>query len=262
LSTAKPQLGGEAPLPNPIYVGGSAVEKQKTLVQAQEHRAADLQTGKNTSTPMAGFEDGGKAFMLKLKSRATVHADGRPYWFPIEEVSTAGKSTLVAEPSLSPYVYEVVELANPAPFPLMAGRVHVFRGATFVGDVDGEYRAPGEPFEVSLGLDEEVALERQDLLKQKREAGLLSGTQTIAHAYRTILHNRSDNDVTVEIREQIPVSKSADIEVKIDDAQTASGYALDKLRGHLVWKVALSKGATEKKDIAFTIGLPKDWAVQ
>ncbi len=264
LSTARPNLGGEAPLPNPIWVNGHEEEKEKTLVQAQEHRAEDLKAGGKASgaARQVQLEDGGKSFVLKIPRRVTVHADGRPYWFPVDDVTTGARSALVVEPTLSLYAYQVASFSNPAPYPLMAGRVHVFRGATYVGDVDTEYRAPGEPMEISLGLDEEIAVERQDLLKQKREAGFFSGKQSIAHAYRTILHNRSTDDVTVEVREQIPVSKSEDITVKLDDDKTARGYSLDKLRGHLTWKVPLKRGASDKRDIAFTIALPRDWTLQ
>lgn len=264
LSTAKPRLGGEAPLPNPIYVYGQEETKQKTLVQAQEERAADLQTGSGggRAAASADLDDGGKAFVLKLPKKVTVKADGRPYWFPVDDTAATATSALVAVPALSPQVFQTVSLANPAAYPLIEGTVHVFRAGTFVGDEQLPYKAPGEAIELSLGLDEEIALERKDLLQQKREAGFLSGSQTLAQAWRTILHNRSDQDVVVEIREQIPVSKSADIKVDLKSDETTGAYALDKLRGHLKWQVAMKKGATEKRDVSFTIALPKEWAVQ
>ena len=264
LSTAKPRLGGEAPLPNPITVYGQPEDKQKTLVQAQEHRADDLKAGATSPTAAAGasLQDGGKAFVLTLPNKVTVRADGRPYWFPVDDVSAKAKSSLVAVPNLSPYVFQVVALNNPAAYPLMEGTVHVFRGNTFVGDEQLVYRAPGEPIELSLGIDEEVALERIDLQQQQREAGFLSGNQSIVHGYRTILHNRSGQYVVVEVREQVPVSKSADIKVTVDNAKTTTGYGFDPVRGHLKWNVGLQKSAKQERDIAFTIALPKEWAVR
>lgn len=264
LSTAKPRLGGEAPIPNPIYVYGAEEQKQKTLVQAQEERAQDLKTGGKSGSTAAGadLDDGGKAFVLKLPKKVTVKADGRPYWFPVDDVSSNATSALVALPALSRQVFQTVTLNNPAAYPLIEGTVHVFRGATFVGDEALPYRAPGEAIELSLGLDEEVALERKDLLSQKKEAGFFSGSQTIHQSWRTILNNRSDQDLVVEVREQVPVSKSEDIKVTLESDKTTGGYSLDKLRGHLKWQVTLKKGAIEKRDVAFTIALPKEWAVQ
>jgi uncharacterized protein (TIGR02231 family) len=262
LSTAKPQLGGEAPLPGVIYVNGQEETKQKTLVQAQENRAQDLGQGQKVSgVTQVELEDGGKAFVLKLKQRVTVRSDGRPYWFPVDDVTGPAVSSLVAVPARSPYVFQVAALTNRAPYPLLAGRVHVFRGATYVGNTDIEYRAPGEPLEVSLGIDEEIALERKDLKLEKREGNIVSD-QEVAHAYRTILRNRSDSDVSVEIREQVPVSKNADIQVTLDAKKTAPGHQLDKLRGHIRWTVALQRGQSAERDIAFTIKLPDSWKLQ
>jgi uncharacterized protein (TIGR02231 family) len=263
LSTAKPKLGGEAPLPNPLYVRGGPDDSQKTLVQAQEERAADLKAGRGNASTVksASLDDGGKAFVLKLPRRVTVRADGRPYWFPVDDLTTKAKSSLVAVPALSPYVYQVAAWSNPAAFPLIEGTVHVYRGRTFVGDATLDYRAPGEPIELSLGLDEEIMLERQDILHLHKEAGFFADDKTIARSWRTILHNRSDGDVTVELREQIPVSKNADIKVQIEQKVTTAGFGLDAVRGHLTWKVTLKKGAKEERDLAFAIALPKDWAV-
>ncbi len=264
LSTAKARLGGEAPLPYPIYVAGGPEEKQKTLVQAQEVRAESLKAGGKSGAGPQGAEldDGCKAFVLKLPEAVTVAADGRPYWFPIDDVSTPATSALVALPSLSPWVYQVARLKNPASFPLVEGTVHVFRGGSYVGDDRFEYRAPGEPIELSLGIDDEIELERQDLLQGTREAGFFSGSQSIVSAQRSIIRNRSNGDVTVELREQIPVSKNSDISVTVDAEKTSPGSTLDALRGHLTWKVTLKKGQTDKRDLAFTIALPKEWAVQ
>ena len=263
LSTAKPRLGGQAPLPNAIWLSASPETRGKTLVQQQEDRADDL--GKGAGGAAAGpraanLDDGGKAFVLKLPRRVTVRADGRPYWFPVDDVSGKATASLVAVPSLSGAVHRVVAFNNPAAYPLMAATVHVFRGATFVGDEPLDYRAPGEPVELSLGVDDDISLERTDLLGGLRGSSFFSGQQTIAHAMRTRLHNRSDEDVVVELREQIPVSKSSDIAVKLQDKTTA-GYALDAVRGHVVWKVALKKDARDQRDLAFTIALPKDWTV-
>jgi uncharacterized protein (TIGR02231 family) len=264
LSTAKPRLGGQAPLPAAIWLLAAPQTRGKTLVQQQEERAADLgrgEAGGDDGPRAASLEDGGKAFLLKLPHRVTVRADGRPYWFPVDSVSGKATASLVAVPSLSGSVHRVVAFNNPAAYPLLAATVHVFRGATFVGDEALDYRAPGEPVELSLGVDDDIGLQRTDLLGGQRGSTFLLGQQTIAHAMRTRLHNRSNEDVVVELREQIPVSKSQDITVTLNADKTSAGHTLDRVRGHVAWKVALKKDEKDERDLAFSIALPRDWTV-
>lgn len=264
LSTAKPRLGGEAPMPNAIWLDAAPETRGKTLVQQQEERASDLASGSTNAVAgprAASLDDGGKAFVLKLPRRVTVRADGRPYWFPVDDVGGSAVASLVAVPSLTGAVHRVVSFKNPAAYPLMAAVVHVFRGATFVGDERIEYRAPGEPVELSLGVDDDIALEHVDLLGGARGSTFLSGRQTIAHGLRTKLQNRSNEDVVVEVREQIAVSKSSEITVAVQNDKTTAGYTFDAVRGHVVWKVPLKRGAKDQRDLAFTIALPKDWKV-
>ena len=263
LSTASPRLGGDAPQPYPIWLDGHEVKKAKTLVQAQEKRERSLNDAKapsGASSSLVQIDDGGKAFVLKIKERVSVYADSRPYWFPIDTMKTQGKMSLVAVPKLSSHAYQVVQTQNPAPYPLLKGKTHIYRGGTYMGDVINDYRAPGERFELSLGLDDSVRVERIDLLDRKSK-GFLSSKKKIEQAYRVRLENRSGDNKTIEIREQIPVSKIEDVVVTMNK-KTSAGYELDKTRGLLTWRVPLKARAKDKRDLRFTIELPDSWSTQ
>ena len=163
LSTAKPRLGAEAPLPRPLYVRGQEEGKEKVLVDAHERRDK-LQgpaSGEGRGPAAAELQDRGRSFSLTLPRRATVKADGRPYWMPVDVTRGRATSKLVTLPKLRPWVYRVVQAKNPAAYPLLQGRAHVYRGGSFVGDARMKYVAPGEPMELSLGIDAEVKVERK-----------------------------------------------------------------------------------------------------
>jgi uncharacterized protein (TIGR02231 family) len=264
LSTAQPRLGSDAPVPAPLYVRGHEAGKEKVLVEATERRdkLAAGEAPDDAAPESAVLEDRGQSFTLTLPRRVDVHTDGRPYWMPVDVTEARATSKLVAVPKLRPHVFQVVALANPAAYPLLAGRVHVYRGGTWVGDVRTEYRAPGEPMEVSLGIDEEVKVERTALHRRERGAGLLSDTKHIDHAWRIGLENRTKGRVTVEVREHVPVSKVEDVRVDVVKEKTTKGYAHDAHRGFLTWEVALASGEKKAVDLAFGIHLPENWQVR
>jgi uncharacterized protein (TIGR02231 family) len=263
LSTARPKLGGEAPRPAPLLVDGYEQRRDKVLVQAQERRE---QLGGGGGPAAAGpsaaaLDDKGNAFVLTLPRRLDVASDGRPVWSPVDVVEGPATAKLVATPKLDEHVYQVVALKNPAAYPLLDGRVRSYRGGSYVGDSQLRYQAAGEPFEVSLGIDEELRVERKTLDERDRDPAFLSSTKHIVRAYRVTVTNRSGGAETVELRENVPVSLVDDIRVELVGKQTTPGYAFDQGRGFLTWPVALKSGEQRTIDVGYAIHLPDSWQV-
>jgi uncharacterized protein (TIGR02231 family) len=263
LSTARPRLGAEAPLPAPLVVDGYAHEQGKVLVQAQERREQIAAGGgAGAAGPRsATLDDKGNAFVLTLPHRASIPADGRPVWTPVDVVETSATAKLVVTPKLDEHVFQVVALKNTAAYPLLDGRVRSYRAGSYVGDTRLRYRGVGEPLEVSLGVDEEVKVERQILEEKDKAASLLRSTKRIARATRAVVTNRAAGAATVEVRDNLPVSKIDDVRVELDAGRTTGGYRLDAERGLLTWSVALAPAERKNVDLAYTIRLPDDWQV-
>jgi uncharacterized protein (TIGR02231 family) len=260
LSTSKPRLGAEAPQPAPLFITGYVSEKGKTLVQATERRD-ELHAGGPVpaAMPQLDLQDQGNAFALTLPHAVTVRADGRPYWMPVTEVSAPAEAKLVTVPKLRPFVYEAVGLKNGANFPLLDGTLHSYRRGSFVGDSGLAYKGPGEPFEVSLGVDEELKVTRTPI-EEKDKSGSLLYDQRLSRAYRITVTNNATSPQVVEVRENIPVSKNAEVKVEMLTGTTA-GYELDAVRGFVIWKLSLAAGEKKSVDLRFKINLPSDWQV-
>ena len=160
-----PSSGAEAPQPAPLVVDGYEQKRDKVLVQAQERREQIAAGGGGGRRRPAGaaLDDKGNAFVMTLPHRVTVVADGRPVWAPVDVVEGQATAKLVATPKLDEHVYQVVALKNPAAYPLLEGRLRSYRGGSYVGDASLRYQGVGEPIEVSLGIDEEIKVERKTL---------------------------------------------------------------------------------------------------
>ena len=194
LSTARPKLGSEAPQPAPLVIDGYEQKRDKVLVQAQERREqldAGGGGGARSGPQAAALDDKGNAFVLTLPHPVTVVADGRPVWAPVDVVETQAAVKLVATPKLDEHVYQVAALKNPAAYPLLEGRVRSYRHGSYVGDSRLRHQGVGAPFEVSLGIDEELKVERKTLDDKDKSAGFLSSTKHIVRGTRTKLTNRA-----------------------------------------------------------------------
>jgi len=260
LSTARPKLGSEAPQPAPLVVDGYEQRRAKVLVQAQERRER-LETGGGAQAAgpqSAALDDKGNAFVLTLPHAIDVAADGRPVWAPVDVVEAQATVKLVATPALDDHVYQLVSLNNPAAYPLLEGRVRSYRAGSYVGDSKLTHQGVGAPFEISLGIDEELKVERKTLDDKDMGAGFLSSTKHVVRGYRTTITNRAAGSETVELRESIPVSKIDDVKVELAK-RTTPGYKLDAARGFVTWSLTLKSGEWRYTDIGYAIHLPDDW---
>ena len=265
LSTAKPRLGSEAPYPARMTIYGYEAGREKVLVGKMEKR--DKLRGAGGGAGPAGpqsaeFADKGQSVQLEMPRRVTVKSDGRPYWMPVDVTTASATAKLVAVPKLRPFVFQAVSFKNPARYPLLAGRVHIYRGGSYVGDTMVEYTASGEPMEMSLGIDEELKVERKDIASRNKKAGMLSSTQHLERAYWIEIANNSSSRQPVEIRENIPVSKDEKVEIELVKDKTTKGFSLDKHRGFITWTLKPGRGQKKVVELHYTIHLPEDWKVQ
>jgi uncharacterized protein (TIGR02231 family) len=264
LSTARPKLGSEAPQPAPLVVDGYEQARQKVLVQSQERReqlAAGGGGGAPAGPQAATLDDKGNSFVLTLPHPVTVIADGRPVWAPVDVVETTASVKLVATPKLDEHVYQIAALKNPAAYPLLEGRARSYRNGSYVGDSRLRHQGVGAPFEISLGVDEELKVERKTREDKDKSAGFLSSTKHIVQGYRTKVTNHAAGTETIELRENIPVTKIDDVKVEVLPNLTTGGYQLDAARGFVTWTVSLVSGEWRTVDLGYAIHLPDSWDV-
>jgi uncharacterized protein (TIGR02231 family) len=181
-------------------------------------------------------------------------------WAPVDVVEAQANVKLVATPALDEHIYQLVSLTNPAAYPLLEGRVRSYRAGSYVGDSKLTHQGVGAPFEISLGIDEELKVERKTLDDKDLGAGFLSSTKHVVRGYRTTITNRAAGSETIELRESIPVSKIDDVKVELGK-RTTPGYKLDAARGFLTWSLTLKSGEWRYTDVGYAIHLPDDWQV-
>jgi uncharacterized protein (TIGR02231 family) len=268
LSSARPWLGVSAPEPRMLKLSARAAGERKVLVSATEKRERVAGGGKSRGkrASSATVADAGTAITLTLPTRISVASDGRPYWVPIDSKTTSGTIEYVAMPGKAAGVWQVARFTNPVGYPLLAGRVHAYRRGTYMGDDALAHHGVGAPIEASLGQDAQLRLERAPITDHKALkavfGGLFGKDRVITRAYEIVLKNGSAAPAKINVRELLPVSKSAAIKVAITQSGTTQGYTLDAERGIITWTPTIAPGAEARLSYAYTVTLPEDWAVQ
>jgi uncharacterized protein (TIGR02231 family) len=147
----------------------------------------------------------------------------------------------------------VAELVNGAPFPLLPGRLEIFRRGTFVGAQTLAEEVPiGARLTVSFGIDEGVRVSRVILREVERAAGFFGGARHHLFAYRFHVASHLAAPAEVELLDHVPVSQLEDVRVVIEPA-TTRGYVHEPRDGTVSWRLPLRPGEERAVDLSFRV---------
>lgn len=263
LSTARPRLAADAPMPRAFTLGVAAKSKEKVLVQSQERRPSLERGGQGgEGATAAELSSEGQVVLLTVPHAVDVESDGRERFIPVDVVQGRGESQLVAVPSRSRAVFREVHSRSKAAYPLLPGRARIYDGEALVGQTRIDLVPSGAELRFSLGADPRVRVEREDLVDLSEVRGLFSKSRVLERALRTTVKSEAKKPLTVELRQQIPVSRADDIEVEWDREASFAGSSFDPVRGHVSQMVTVPPGEEVTADLVYSVKLPDDWVVQ
>lgn len=266
LSTARPSTGATLP---PLHTDrlslrDKTAEERRTIQAAfheQQIHSASLTDGGEAGLP--GVADGGEARSLEAEGLVSVPSDGRPRRVTITRFSAAVSPKSVCMPSQKALVFSQVELANATPSPLLAGPVTVITDGGPAGVAKLPYVAPGERFTLSLGSQDDVAVDYSRSAKVEKRA-MLSDRRWLVQ--RAALTRTGAGPESVEVTLRLPVSELAQVRVVMDkDDKTTAGYTGPDEQGFVRWTVPLPLDKAGAVTLAFrldrdsNVNLPDPW---
>jgi uncharacterized protein (TIGR02231 family) len=186
------------------------------------------------------------------RSERTVRADGKAVRVPIAVSSFAVKSRVVAVPEVSLNAVRTAELVNTGDQPILPGKVALFVDGAFVGNTELSFVSPGETFSVFLGVHDRLKLERTfDRKRSSIERG--KKRTELKVSFILAAENLSDEPVTLDLSDRVPVSQNDDIE--LDDLELPKG-AKRSGDGIVRWTVTLPPKTKRGWRIQYTVEYP------
>lgn len=181
-----------------------------------------------------------------------VPGDGGPHKTLVAKPELDASLDYLTVPVLAAEAYLRATVTN-GPLLLLPGQARIFHGQQFVGETRLDSVAPGEEFEVQLGVDDQVKVERQ-LRRRTTGKAVIGSTRTIDVAYEITVRNHRDRKATVSVHDHIPVSTDGDIKVRPREA-TPAPVSSDDL-GELTWTLSLPPGESAVVSHRFTVEHP------
>lgn len=258
LSTANPQLGSRAPYPKPILVYGELHTEPKQLLSKAEDQSRLSSGGYTAQESSIDISEQGTMLEMHLPQKVDIISNGHPYWLPLDEHTAPSEAKLMTIPKMAPYVYQTISFFNPSTYPILEGNIQVQRNGTYMGQHPISYTASKEPMEISLGTDSRFRIEYKPIIQKKENQKLFDPKKNLNKAFQISVSNLTDQQQTIEVRDQIPISKHEKITVHMGE-KTSAGYHLNPETGLLFWNLTLEPSQSKELVLYYTIQIPEEW---
>lgn len=202
---------------------------------------------------VAEVHEAGAALTYQVSRPVAVPSDGAPHKLVVTEIDLDADLDYVAVPVLALEAYLRATVTNTSAVLLLPGSAHVFHDAEFVGVSELKTVAPGEEFELQLGVDERIRLERQ-LRRRTASKAMLGGTRNVDITYEITVENHRPQPSRISLHDHIPLSRDADLKVRLREVEPKPSEQDDL--GELTWDLTLDPGKEVSVTYRFTVEQP------
>ncbi|MCP4138272.1 MAG: mucoidy inhibitor MuiA family protein [bacterium] len=275
-STAQPALQGLLPELLPLYATLAAkVERQSGRKKYQQkfssqqafnramldniNIAADKSPysgeGLFTSTASVRSKQQVGSLVFDVLKRSDIRSDNSPHRTAISNQSFPVKFEYISIPKINPHAYLQAIGKNSMKTPILKGKLNIFMGNDFVGSSNTGNILPGEDFELTLSVNENIRVTRKLDEKEVKESGFLSSTQKTRYTFFIKVENYTGNDIIMNILDQVPVSNQEDVEVEVH--KFSHKPVMRNKKGIIKWQLKMRSKETVKLTFSFTLSVPE-----
>jgi uncharacterized protein (TIGR02231 family) len=197
--------------------------------------------------------ESGAGMAYQVQHPLAVPADGGPHKTMVARFALDAALDHLAVPALAAEAYLRATVTNTSSLLLLPGPARVFHGPQFVGETLLDTVAAGEEFELQLGVDDQIRVERE-LRRRNTSKAVIGGNRTIDVAYEITVENHRADKTRVNVHDHVPVSTDGDIKVRL--RETSPNPAEQTDLGELTWELPLAGGQEATIRYRFTVEHP------
>lgn len=269
LSTARPTVSGDMPVIEPWFlkpyqmqIEGQRTDKAMGVPGLFEEEFEAIFTDSSSKESVVMIEDKGTSVTFHVPQKVSILSGSSQEKLLISKETLSGKFNYKTYPRESPYVYFNVYINNIMEIPLLPGEANLFIDGSFAGKTSLGYISPGEKFDISLGIAENVKVQRM-LVKKFRDETLIatipSSKIATKYEYKIIIENFQNTETLCNIFENIPVPEDDRIQVNIDQVSLEPNLKdWDDKKGVWMWELLLQPMEKIEINIVYSVIHPRD----
>ncbi len=267
LSTARPALAAVEPELSPWYLdlypaprpvmapqqpgfgGAEAAAESQPLMS----RAAAPAAPRPMEMLAASVVGSGASVHLRLSQRVSIPPDGTPHKVNVTTLELPPQRSYLSVPRFAECAYLRARARNDSPYLLLAGQASLFLEGAFVGSRHLPMIAPNEEMDLTVGVDDRIAVKRE-LKLHEVDKKFLSGRRRVRLGYEIEIRNLSDQRVELEVRDQFPLSRHEQIKTRLESVEPKPTSQSDL--NELQWQLQLAPGARSVLRFEFSVEHP------
>ena len=275
LLTGSPNSAGTVPVLKPLYLdirqpiqtrarangmmggakmkmaGASAMMDTMVFEEAAEPTGAPMMF---MATAEAQVEQSETATEYKLPGARDVQKGGEGTVADIQVYTIPAEYRVASVPRLEQSAY-LVAAVKPADLPITSAvETAVYYKNNYIGRITLDPDLTKDEAEITLGKSERVFAAFKEV-SRKTSTTLLKGLAVVDYVYEITVRNESGRDITLAVKDQIPVSENKDITV---EQLEVTGAEKDEETGILTWRTQLEAGKTATYTTRYKVSRPKD----
>ncbi len=192
-----------------------------------------------------------------IPTKFSCPTDGKPYVVDVKDMNLDATFSYVTVPKLDNGAFLLANIVGWQDLDLMPGLTNVYFGGVYVGVSTIDTRNVSDTLSLSFGRDSKVLVMRK-LKSEMSSKKVVGSTKRETFVYEVALRNNRSTPITIDVFDQIPLSKNSDITVTTDNI---SNGKKDVETGEVKWEITLQPGETKNVEIGYTVKYPKDAAV-
>jgi uncharacterized protein (TIGR02231 family) len=285
VSTANPNISNERPILTPQYLDYQVIRAYANQYQNSDKRAKaeekDMSRSNTYTLSQApsvarpAMDDDGVTDIIATASgdeamevaaifdvalSQSIPSDGEEHIVRVQESDMKAVYEYHSVPKIDPAAFLLAKVTDYGQYHLLPGRASIFYQDTYVGQSMIDPRTVGDTLLLSLGRDEAITIKRTKPVDVKSEKKIIGDTKKEVIEYEITIKNNKRAPISIEILDQVPISRQKDIEIEVDEKKL-SNAEYNATYGKLLWKVTIEGNSNKKIRFGYTLKYPKNQTI-
>jgi len=188
----------------------------------------------------------------------TIPSERKPYSIFIEEFELNSNYKHYAVPKMEENVYLLAQITGWEDYDLIQGPMNVYQNEKYVGLANLNPNVLNDTLNLSLGIDQKVAIDRVREKDFNRNQ-FLGSNRITSFGYKISVKNNHNFPIEMELVDQVPKSNVKEIAV---DLKEQGGALHTENTGQLKWRYTVKPSEKAVTNFEFTVKHPKSYDVK